>query len=54
MTPKGAALAIIFRDYGIDYDDLWTCIVNATGEIWTFKNSEVRGVENLTLGRPKK
>jgi len=50
-TPKGAGLAVLVRDYGVDHDDLWTVILNETGEVWTFRNSEVRGVENATLGR---
>lgn len=53
MTPKGSGMAILVRDYGIDHDDLWTVIIDATGEVWTFRNSQVRGVENATLGRPR-
>jgi len=51
MTPKGSGEAIIFRDPGPDYDDQWVVLLK-TNEIWTFKNSEVRGVENVTEGRP--
>lgn len=50
-TPKGEGLAVAVIDYSIDYDLLWVVIVNATGEIWTYKNSEVRGVKNITAGR---
>jgi hypothetical protein len=51
MTPKGPGEAIIFRDPGPDHDDLWTVLLR-NGEVWTFKNKEVRGVENVTEGRP--
>lgn len=51
VVGKGLGLAIIFRDYGPDYDDLWTVIDDKTGEIWTWKNSQVRGVDNVTMGR---
>lgn len=49
-TPKGPGEAIIFRDPGPDHDDLWTVLLR-NNEVWTFKNSEIRGVENLTDGR---
>jgi hypothetical protein len=37
-TPHGRGWAILFRDYGFDYDDLWTVVINDTREIWTFRN----------------
>ena len=52
MTPKGPGEAIIFRDPGPDADDQWVVLLK-TNEIWTFKNSEVRGVENVTEGRKR-
>ena len=53
-TPRGEGLAILVIDYGPDFDLWWT--VNVTkgehaGEIWTYPNPEVRGVENITMGR---
>jgi hypothetical protein len=53
MTPKGPGEAIIFRDPGPDHDDLWTVLLQSN-VVWTFKNSEVRGVENITENRLKK
>ena len=50
-TPRGRGWAILFRDYGFDYDDLWTVVINATCEIWTFRNHEVRATKNVTFGR---
>jgi hypothetical protein len=53
-TPKGEGVAIMVIDYGPDYDLFWTVIVSKgehAGEIWTYPNPQVRGVENVTLGR---
>ena len=37
-TPKGLALAKFLVDRGVDADNEWICIVNETGEIWSFDN----------------
>ena len=53
-TPKGEGLAVMVIDYGVDFDLWWTVIISKgehAGEIWTYANPEVRGVENVTLGR---
>ncbi len=53
-TPKGEGIATLVIDYGPDYDLLWTVIVTKgehAGEIWTYPNHQVRGVENVSLGR---
>lgn len=50
-TPRGRGLAILFRDYGHDHDDLWTVVLNDTGEFWTFRNADVRATTNFTFGR---
>jgi hypothetical protein len=50
-TPKGLALAKFLVDRGIDSDNEWICIVNETGEIWSFDNSDVQVCKSLTLGR---
>lgn len=38
-------------DYGPEHDLLWVVIDDSTGEIWTWNNSEVRGVPNRSLLR---
>jgi hypothetical protein len=48
-TPKGRGWAIILRDYGWDHEDLWTCIIAETRELWTFKNSQVTATSNFTF-----
>ena len=53
-TPKGEGLAVLVIDYGPDHDLWWTVILSKgehAGEIWTYPNPKVRGVENVTLGR---
>lgn len=51
ITPKGAGLAHLVLDYGIEYNLIFTVILNESGEIWSFPNKDVRGQMNITLGR---
>lgn len=50
-TPKGNGYAQILIDYGPDYDLMWV-VFQDSGECWTWRNSDIRGVNNITLGRP--
>lgn len=50
-TPKGTARAIVLIDRSEDHDLEWVCFINETGECWTFRNQQVRQVENQTMGR---
>lgn len=50
-TPKGKGLAYFVIDYGIDHDLLWVVFLNETRECWTFKNSQIKIVENFSIGR---
>ena len=53
-TPKGEGMAVLVIDYGPDFDLFWTVMVSKgehAGEIWTYPNPQVRGVDNITLGR---
>lgn len=54
QTPKGGSQAIAVIDYSEEHDLKWVCILDDNGEIWTFKNSEVRGFPNSTMGRKKR
>lgn len=45
---KGYAFLVI--DYSQEHNLMFTCIMN-NGEIWTLKNSEIKGEQNITLGR---
>lgn len=50
-TPKGKGYAIFIRDYSLEYDDMWTVVLDSNGEFWTFNNKDVRAQKNYTLGR---
>lgn len=51
MTPKGSAVAIAVLDYSEEHHLFWVCAIDATGEIWTYPNPEVRMQKNISLGR---
>lgn len=51
VTPKGPGYAWFMIDYGAEHNLMWTVAINATGEIWTFSNPEVRAQKNITMGR---
>jgi hypothetical protein len=50
VTPNGKALAQILIDYGPDHDLIWVC-AQQDGEIWCWKNQDVRADTNITFGR---
>ena len=50
-TPKGRGQAVMVIDYSEEHDLMWVVIDDTTFEVWTWKNSEVRGVPNTTMGR---
>lgn len=48
-TPKGTGRAIAVIDYGPHENLHWIVVLDATGQIWTCPNPEVRVLENWTL-----
>jgi hypothetical protein len=48
---KGNFLAHFIHDPGIENEIMFTGIVEASGEIWTFTNKVLRGQRNITIGR---
>ena len=54
LTPKGSGSAIFMIDYGPEHHLLWVVIDDATGEIWSWPNPQVRGERNISMGRPNK
>ena len=50
-TPKGRGWAHLLIDYSQEHDLLWVVFLNENGECWSFSNSEIRMVNNLSLGR---
>ena len=51
QTPKGNGVAWFVTDNGMEHNLEWTVAIDATGEIWTFQNPEVRAQKNITMGR---
>ncbi len=51
VTPKGEGEAIVLIDYSKEDDLMWVVIQKDNGEIWTWKNSQVRGCKNISIGR---
>ena len=50
-TPKGRGLAHVLIDYGVEFDLMWVCFIDKTGECWTFSNRQIRAQPNVTMGR---
>ena len=50
-TPKGKGIAHLVIDYGMELNLIWTVFIDATGEVWSFQNSEIRAQKNITMGR---
>ncbi len=50
-TPKGQGLATLIIDYGPEYNLIWTVFIDATGECWSFPNSQIMAQKNITMGR---
>lgn len=51
ITPKGTALAHFLIDRGIEHDLEWICVIDDTGECWTYRNPDIRFQKNITWGR---
>lgn len=52
-TPKGTGRVKFIIDAGDDADLQWVCFY-PNGEIWTWLNSEVRVVKNITMKEVEK
>jgi hypothetical protein len=50
-TPKGPALAHFLLDYGPEYNLIWVCFIDETGECWSYDNKYIRAQKNITMGR---
>lgn len=53
ICPKGNGYAFAMIDYSQEHDILFVIAIDETGEIWTYKNSEVRFQKNISMGRYK-
>lgn len=52
-TPRGNGFAFAVIDYGQEHHLLWVVVIDATGEIWTIANPEIRVRPNPTMGAPR-
>lgn len=50
-TPKGKAVAYMVVDYGPEFDLLWVCFNDDTGECWSWPNPKIRIQNNISFGR---
>jgi hypothetical protein len=41
-------------DYSQEHDTLFKVCITETGEFWDLPQSQVRGVQNISMGRMKK
>jgi hypothetical protein len=44
--------AILVTDYGPEHATMFT-VIRRDGQVWMVPQSELRGLENATLGRPR-
>lgn len=51
QTPKGKGVAWFLIDHGIEHNLQWVVAIDATGEIWTYENPNVKAQKNITQGR---
>ena len=51
VTPKGDGYAHVLIDYGPEFNLLWVCFLDDSGECWTYDNTQVRAQKNVTMGR---
>jgi hypothetical protein len=49
--PKGKGLAHFIIDYGVEHDLQWVIFIDDTNECWTYQNSKVKALKNITQGR---
>jgi hypothetical protein len=48
---RGDAYAHLLIDYGPEYNLLWVCFLDDSGECWTYDNTQIRAQKNVTMGR---
>jgi hypothetical protein len=50
VTPRGKGLAHLVIDYGTDHDLVWV-VFQSDGQVWCWRNQEIRAEDNITFGR---
>jgi len=51
LTPQGKALAHVLIDYGAEHDLIWIVFLDSNGQCWSYSNKDIRGQQNITMGR---
>lgn len=52
-TPRGRGRIWLVTEYGSEIEKLFTVLLH-NGEIWEYKNNDIRLTSNTTMGRSKK
>ena len=50
VTPRGKGLAHVLIDYGMESDLMWV-VAQDDGQVWTWRNQDIRFQTNITIGR---
>jgi hypothetical protein len=49
ITPKGVGRIWLVTEYGLETQKLFTCILDDSGHIWEFTNSQITVESNPTV-----
>jgi hypothetical protein len=49
ITPKGVGRIWLVTEYGLETQKLFTCIIDGSGQIWEFTNSQITVQSNPTI-----
>ena len=52
-TPRGRGRIWLVTEYGSEIEKVFTILLH-NGEIWEYKNNDIRLTSNITMGRSKK
>jgi len=50
ITPRGEGYIWLVTEYGVEMEKIFTIILNS-GEIWEYRNNQIRVSNNVTMGR---
>jgi hypothetical protein len=50
-TPKGKGFAHVLIDYGLEHDLLWVTVLDENGQVWCYRNRDIRFQTNISAGR---
>jgi len=50
VTPRGEGYVWLVTEYGVEMEKIFTIILK-NGEIWEYRNNQIRVMNNITMGR---